>query len=120
MTKGEENKCHAIIHSCAAADGAGNLIPIPGTGFAADTVAMTTMAMSLASVFGKSLAKSAAEGIAIAALKKQLLKNPLKILTKGVAKYIPGGGSAVSVTVSIAIMEAAGWAMAKDFDKGTI
>ena len=55
MTTEEKNKCHIIIHAATAASGAGNLVPIPGLGAAADMVTMTTMAISLASVFGEEL-----------------------------------------------------------------
>ena len=30
MTESEKNKCHAIIHSHAAAVAGGNLVPVPG------------------------------------------------------------------------------------------
>lgn len=52
MTSEQESKCHAIIHSHAVLAGAGNIVPIPGMGIAADITTMTTMAMSLAAVFG--------------------------------------------------------------------
>ena len=45
MTDDELSKCKKIIHGHAAAAAAGNLVPIPGVGLAADTVTMTTMAM---------------------------------------------------------------------------
>lgn len=57
MTEEQEKKCHAIIHSCAVACAAGNVAPIPGLGLATDMVAMTTMTMSLAGVFGGDLLK---------------------------------------------------------------
>lgn len=116
MTEEQRKKCHAIIHSCAAADGAGNLFPVPGTGFAADVVALTTMAMSLSAVFGKDMTKSVAKATAIAALKKATLKNPMKTLTKEASKLMPFGGQAVSCTISVAMAEAAGWSIAYDLD----
>ena len=70
MTKEQEIKCHKIIHTAAAGAGARNLLPAPGTGIAADIVAMTTMAMHLASVFGGNIAKEVAKGMAVIALKK--------------------------------------------------
>lgn len=120
MTEEQRKKCHAIIHSCAVADGAGNLIPVPGTGFAADIVALTTMAMSLSAVFGKDLAKSVAKATAIAALKKTILRSPMKTLTKEAAKIIPYGGQAVSSTISVAMAEAAGWSIAYDLEHDQI
>ena len=82
MTSDQESSCHKIIHVSAAAAAAGNLIPVPGTGIAADMVAMTAMTMSLAGVFGGSLTEEAAKGIAIAALKNTMLKQPIKTLAK--------------------------------------
>lgn len=120
MTESQKNKCHAIIHTGSIAAGAGNLSPVPGTGFAADMVALTTMACALAAVFGKDLPKSAAKAAAIAALKKTLLKQPLKAVVKEAAKIVPWAGQAVSASIGVAIAEAAGWSIAFDLDKGNI
>lgn len=118
MTDSQKTKCHAIIHTGSLAAGAGNLLPIPGTGFAADTVALTTMTVSLAAVFGREdLTKAAAKAMAIAALKKQLLQKPIKAIAKELVKIIPWGGAAAASAISVAFAEAAGWAIAKDFDK---
>jgi uncharacterized protein (DUF697 family) len=117
VTNDQESKCHKIIHTAAAAAGAGNLIPIPGTGIAADVVAMTTMAMGLASVFGGNLAEEVAKGMAVNALKQTMLKQPIRVLTKELSKFIPFVGQAVGPTISIAIIEAAGWALANDLDR---
>jgi len=108
----QNNKCHAIIHSCAIADAGGNAIPVPGTGIAADVVAVT---MSLAAVFGKNIEKAVARGLAIAALKKQVCKGAIKILTRELVKLVPWGGPAAA-TISLAMMEAAGWCLASEFD----
>ena len=117
MTESQRKKCHAIIHSGAVAAGGGNLLPIPGTGFAADTVALTTMACGLAAVFGKDLSTAAASALAIAAIKKEIMKRPLKAIGKELGKMIPFGGQAASAAVSVAMAEAAGWTLARDFDK---
>jgi uncharacterized protein (DUF697 family) len=116
MTENQRKKCHAIIHTGAAAAGGGNLLPIPGTGFAADTVALTTMACGLAAVFGKELSTAAARAIALSAIKREIMKKPLKSIGKELSKLIPFGGQAASAAVSIAMAEAAGWSMAKEFD----
>lgn len=117
MTQEQKNKCHAIIHTGAIAAGGGNLIPIPGSGFAADTVALTTMACSLAAVFGKDLSAAAARAIALSAIKKQIMKRPLTVIGKELQKLNPWGGPAVSAAVSAAMAEAAGWSMAEEFSK---
>jgi len=116
MTNEEKNKCHMIIHAAAAAAGAGNVVPVPGLGVAADMAAMTTMAISLAAVFGKELTNAAARGMAYAALKKVILSQPVKYATKELVKFIPWIGSAISATVSVALTEAAGWQLAQEFD----
>ena len=114
MTPEQESKCHKIIHAAAAGAGAGNLIPIPGTGIAADVIAMSMMAMSLASIFGGSITEEVAKGLAVTALKDTMLKQPIKVLTKELSKMIPWLGQVVGPAISVGIIEAAGWALAND------
>lgn len=116
MTEEQNKKCHAIIHSCTVACGAGNVAPIPGLGIAADMIAMTTMTMSLAGVFGGDLTKEAAKGIAIAGIKKTMLKQPIKTVTKELSKIIPVLGQIVAPSISVAMIEAAGWSIAKQLE----
>jgi uncharacterized protein (DUF697 family) len=117
MTSDQEKKCHAIIHTAAVGAGGGNLIPVPGVGIAADIVAMTAMTMSLAGVFGGSLTEEAAKGIAISAIKNTMLKQPIKTLTKELSKLIPILGQVVAPTISVTMIEAAGWSIAKELDR---
>lgn len=117
MTEEQKNKCHIIIHSHAVACGAGNLVPIPGLGLAADLVTMTTMAVALAGVFGGSITQEVAKAMAVAALKRTTLKQPIKLISKEAAKIIPILGSAVGATVSVALLEATGWALANDMER---
>ena len=114
MTESEKSKCHAIIHSHAAACAAGNLVPVPGVGLAADIVAMTSMCLALSAVFGGNLTKNAAKGLAVAALKRTVLKHPIKVIAKELSKLVPYLGQIVAPTVSVALMEATGWALAKE------
>ena len=114
MTAEQNSRCHTIIHTAAVAAGAGNLIPVPGTGVAADVVAMTAMTVSLASVFGGNLSEEAARGMAIAAIKNSMLKQPIKTLAKELSKLIPGLGQIVAPTISVTLIEAAGWSIAED------
>lgn len=114
MTAEQERKCHQVIHSAALSAGAGNLIPIPGTGLAADAIALTSMSLALAAVFGESLTESAAKGMAMTALKRTALQQPVKVLGKELAKFIPWLGSALAAGVSVAIIEATGWALANE------
>lgn len=114
MTAAQESKCHKIIHTAAVGAGAGNFIPVPGTGIAADMVAMSMMSMSLASVFGGSLTEEVAKGMAVAALKNTMLKQPIKVLTKELSKFVPFLGQVVGPAISVGMIESAGWALAND------
>lgn len=117
MTPEQLNKSHAIIHSAAAAAGAGNLLPIPGTGVAADMVAMTAMSIGLAAVFGGNLSEEAARGLAFAAIKNTMLKQPVKTLTKELSKLVPFLGQLVAPTLSVTLIEAAGWSIAEELSR---
>lgn len=117
MTYDQETKCHAIIHSFSVAAGAGNAVPVPGLGLAADTTAMVGMTLALCNVFGGNVTESMAKTMAISALKNTMLKQPIKTLTKELAKFFPIVGSMVSPTISIGLMEAAGWLLADELDK---
>ena len=117
MDESTKAKCHAIIHSAAIGCGAANCTPIPGTGFAADIVAMTAMTMSLASLLGGDISAEAAKGLVITELKKQTLKKPLKIIAKEASKVIPGLGQVVAPSFSFAMIEAVGWEIAKKLDR---
>ena len=116
MTQDQERRCRYIIHSHAILSSAGNALPLPGVGVAVDTITMTTMAMSLASVFGGDLKKSVARNMSINAIRRTVLKQPVKYLTKELSKLCPGLGQVVAPTVSGVMLETAGWSLAKDLD----
>jgi uncharacterized protein (DUF697 family) len=116
MTEDQESKCHKIIHSHAVAGAAGNAVPVPGLGVATDMVTMTTMAMSLCAVFGGSLTEEAAKALAIATIKNTLLKQPIKTLTKELSKLIPFLGQVVAPSITVIMLEAAGWTLAKELE----
>ncbi|MBQ4336177.1 MAG: hypothetical protein IJC34_03215 [Lentisphaeria bacterium] len=110
MTDEQRKKCHAIIHTHAAAATAANAgVPIPGVGIVADLVTFTSMTVQLALVFDQKLADEAAKGIAIATLKRYLLRAPLA----AAAKFVPFANAIASA----AIMEGTGWMLADDFDE---
>ena len=107
MKSAQKSACHKIIHTAAAASAAGNLVPVPGTGFAADLGAMITMVMALARVFkldgsegGAESKKRAKKKIMFAATKnivkkqlpgswkKHVAKESAKIISKEVAREI--------------------------------
>ena len=109
MTESQMIKCHSIIHAHSALASAANAgVPIPGVGIVADMVTFTSMTVQLALVFDQSLTNEAAKGIAVAALKKYLLKAPIA----AAAKFIPFANAIASV----AIMEGTGWVIANQLD----
>ena len=116
MNKDQKKQCQYIIHTHAAIDGLANAIPTPGLGTAADLTAMTTMCMSLCAVFGGNIPEKVAEGMAIAALRRTVLKQPIKVLTKTVSKYVPVLGQVIAPTISVAMMESAGWTLAHELE----
>ena len=47
-------------------------------------------------------------------MKKTMLKQPMKVVTKELSKLIPFLGQVVAPAVSVAMLEAAGWCMAEE------
>lgn len=114
MTPELESSCKKIIHSHAVAAAAGNAIPVPGLGIATDMVTMTTMTMALCAKIGGSISEEAAKAMAIMALKNTMLKQPIKTLTKELSKFIPYLGQIVAPSISVVMLESAGWILAKE------
>ena len=56
-------------------------------------------------------------GNLIRCLKRTLLKHPVKVATKEFVKLIPGLGQLVAPALSVVMIEAAGWSMAKDLEQ---
>ena len=119
MTENEKMQCHAIIHTHAAAAAAGNVVPMPGLGVAVDMIAMTSMAMSLCAVFGGNITEESAKLMAIAALKHTVLKQPIKVATKELSKLFPALGQVVAPTITVVLLETAGWTLARDLENKT-
>jgi len=117
MTPAQKKKCHAIIHSHAVAAGAGNAIPVPGLGVAVDLVTMTTMAMSLCAVFGGNISKEAAKTLAIATMKNTMLRQPIRVLAKELSKIVPGLGQLVAPSITVVMLETAGWVLAGELEQ---
>ena len=114
MTEEEKSKCRKIIHGHAAAAAAGNLVPIPGVGVAADTVTMTTMAMALASVLGGSITEAVAKNMAVNAIISTIKKQPVRVIAKEISKVVPVVGQLVAPSISVAMLESAGWLLVQD------
>jgi uncharacterized protein (DUF697 family) len=117
MNLSNAKKCHSIIHAHAVAAAAGNAVPVPGLGVATDTVTMVSMTMSLCGVFGGSITKEAAKALSIATLKNTILNQPIKFIAKEASKFVPFLGMIVAPTVSVVMIEAAGWAIAKELEQ---
>lgn len=114
MTPEIKSKCHKIIHSHAVASAAGNAIPVPGLGIATDMVTMTTMTMALCAAIGGSITEEAAKTMSIMAIKNTMLKQPIKTITKELSKFIPILGQIVAPSISVVMLESAGWLLAKE------
>lgn len=114
MTEEEKSRCSKIIHGHAAAAAAGNLVPVPGVGLATDTITMTTMAMALAAVFGGSITESVAKNMAINAIVATIKKQPVKVIAKEISKVVPIVGQLIAPSISVAMLESAGWLLAND------
>jgi uncharacterized protein (DUF697 family) len=114
MNDDQKQKCHAIIHSHAIAAGAANMAPIPGLGIAAD---MVTMTMALCAVFGGRIEQEAAKSLAIVTIKRTMLKQPIKTLSRELSKLIPGLGQVVAPSIGVAMVEAAGWVLAYELEE---
>ena len=114
MTEEEKGKCQKIIHGHAILAAAANLAPTPGLGLAADTVTMTTMAMALASVFGGSITEAVAKNMAVNAIVATMKKQPVKTISKEVSKFVPIVGQLVAPSISVVMIESAGWLLAED------
>ncbi|WP_210399850.1 MULTISPECIES: hypothetical protein [unclassified Neisseria] len=63
------------------------------------------------------MTKTAAEAMAIAAIKNTMLKQPIKTMAKEFSKLIPGLGSVVAPTISVALLESTGWSLAKELER---
>jgi uncharacterized protein (DUF697 family) len=110
MTDNQLSQCHQIIHSHAAIAASGNLIPVPGSDFAVDTAAMTSMTMLLAGALGRDITEDMARNMVIVYLKRQIAKR----VTKGIIKFIPVLGTGTAIAMSVAMIEGAGWAMVNE------
>ena len=119
MNSQQKSECHVIIHTAAAASASSTLIPVPFTGFAVDAAVMVVMVMNLARVFhlDSTVNEDLAKGLAIAAVKEQLLKHPVKYITREFSKTLPMAGTAISGGLSLMLTEAAGWKIAEQFSR---
>lgn len=118
MTDEQRKKCHAIIHTASASAAAigGGLAQIPGSDNAVLTPIQLTMTISLGHVFGKSLTQSTA----LAAIGSVAASTVGRTVSQFLIGWIPGVGNIVNATTAASLTEALGWAIAKEFDEGTL
>ena len=117
MTKEQQKKCHAIIHSAsvaAAGVGAG-LAQIPFSDNAVIVPIQVAMVVSLGKVFGWSLSESAAKSTLTTAATTTVGRGASQILIG----WLPGVGNVINATTAAAVTEAAGWIIANDFAEQT-
>lgn len=118
MTDEQKKKCHAIIHTASASAAAvgGGLAQIPGSDNAVITPIQLTMTISLGHVFGKSLTQSTA----LAAIGSVAASTVGRTVSQFLIGWIPGVGNIVNASTAASLTEALGWAIAKEFDEGTL
>lgn len=118
MTDEQRKKCHAIIHTASASAAAigGGLAQIPGSDNAVITPIQLTMTISLGHVFGKSLTQSTA----LAAIGSVAASTVGRTVSQFLIGWIPGVGNIVNATTAASLTEALGWAIATEFDEGTL
>lgn len=125
----EEKRQNAktIIHKSALAAASGNIIPIPGVGFAADIGAIISMNQRVKGLYA--LGDVSKRGLGATTLhnvlrygsegfvKQQLAKFAVRMGVGEVAKFIPLLGQFVAATISVTIIEYVGEQMIEDFEK---
>ena len=115
MTEAQKSKCSVIIHASAtAATGvATGMAQLPGSDnfpLAAIEIAMVT---KIGNVFGKSLTKSAAEGI-IASVAGATVG---RTISQALIGWWPGVGNMINGATAASVVEAIGWGAVKYFDE---
>ena len=117
MTKEQEQKCHAIIHTASTAAGATSAFTsqIPFADSAVIIPAQMTMVIGLAKVFGYDLG----EGFVRSLISPMVVQELGKGAAKQLVGMIPIAGNLVKAGVSVSFTEALGWIIANEFAKGS-
>lgn len=119
MTDEQKKKCHKIIHTASAgAMGVGaGFAQIPFADSAILVPIQNTMAISLGKVFGIPVTSSYARSLMVTATTTAIGKAVAGKAVAKVTKKIPGVGNVINASTAAAVTEAAGWAIAEEFDK---
>ena len=113
MTSEQKSKCKKIIHTAAvgaAGVGAG-MAQLPGADVPIIVGIEITMTISLGAVLGISLTESSAKSIVLATAGTIAGRG----ISQGLLGWIPGFGNAINAATAFGVVEALGWAIAKDF-----
>lgn len=113
MTSEQKSKCKKIIHTAAvgaAGVGAG-MAQLPRADVPIIVGIEITMTISLGAVFGISLTESSAKSIVLATAGTIAGRG----ISQGLLGWIPGFGNAINAATAFGVVEALGWAIAKDF-----
>lgn len=113
MTTEQKKRCKRIIHTAAAsAAGVGaGMAQLPGADVPIIVGIEITMTISLGAVFGISLTESSAKSIVLATAGTIAGRG----ISQGLLGWIPGFGNAINAATAFGVVEALGWAIAKDF-----
>ena len=113
MTEDQNSKCHVIIHTATASASAiaAGLAQIPGSDTIPITAIQITMIISLGGVFGRDIARSAAESILAGAA----ASIGGRTVSQFLVGWIPGLGNAINAATAAAITEGIGWFVANQF-----
>lgn len=114
MTDSQYAKCHAIIHSAAAATGAvgGGMAQIPLSDAVPISAAQVGMVIALGEVFDVPLSESAAKSL-VSSLSGAALGRMVSQVLLG---WLPGIGNAINAATAAGITETLGWKAARHFD----
>lgn len=115
MTREQDAKCHAIIHSAAAAAGlaGAGLAQLPCSDSAVIVPIQIAMVISIGAVFGVKLSESAATSTLGSATATMLGRGLSQILLG----WIPGLGNVLNAATASGVTEIIGWAVAENFAK---
>lgn len=113
LSKEEEQKCHAIIHTASvAAAGVGTgLAQIPLSDNALIIPIQVTMVISLGAVFNMKLTDSAAKSALTTVATSMIGRSVSQVL----CGWIPVAGNAINASTAAAVTETAGWSIANHF-----
>ena len=109
MNASQQKKCHAVIHTAAAASGAAGIIPIPVADAIPISAAQITMVFGLGKIFDQKITEAVAKGLISTAASTFVGRN--------LVKFIPVVGWGISAAVAAGVTEAIGWTIAVDFAK---